>query len=67
MCQCLVAGWSGVGMPAEQVECSDTVSCVIDAVWCAGRWLNDNDLTGTLPTELGVMTALTALCAHTSL
>ena len=44
-----------------------TVQCVIDAVWCAGRWLNDNDLTGTLPTELGVMTALTALCAHTSL
>ena len=39
------------------------------ACWClllvvAHRWLNNKDLTGTLPTELGLMTSLTALCAH---
>ena len=28
------------------------------------RWLNGIDLTGTLPTELGLMTGLTSLCAH---
>ena len=28
------------------------------------RRLNDNDLTGTLPTELGLMSSLTTLCAH---
>jgi hypothetical protein len=30
--------------------------------WC--RYLRDNDLTGTLPTELGTMDALNYLCVH---
>jgi len=31
-------------------------------VWC--RTLSSNDLTGTLPTELGTLTALNRLCVH---
>ena len=28
------------------------------------RWLDNNNLTGTLPTELGLMTSMTDMCAH---
>ena len=35
--------------------------------WCAvtvDRWLNSNSLSGSLPTELGLLTGLTSMCAH---
>ena len=28
------------------------------------RWLNSNSLSGSLPTELGLLTGLTSMCAH---
>ena len=31
---------------------------------CGCRWLNNNDLTGTIPTEVGRLTALTAMCVN---
>jgi hypothetical protein len=44
--------------------------CAVTGLWaeCGGdvgcRWLHNNDLTGTLPTELGTMDALTSLCVR---
>ena len=28
------------------------------------RWLDSNSLSGSLPTELGLLTGLTSMCAH---
>ena len=35
--------------------------------WCdatVDRWLDSNSLSGSLPTELGLLTGLTSMCAH---
>ena len=45
-------------------------ACAVTGLWAERgamwvcRWLNNNDLTGTLPTELGTMDALTSLCVR---
>ena len=31
---------------------------------CGCRWLNNNDLTGTIPTEIGQLTALALMCVN---
>jgi hypothetical protein len=44
--------------------------CAVTGLWAERgggeecRWLSDNGFTGTLPTELGTLTAVTRLCVH---
>lgn len=45
---------------------SDILWCFLVA-WCVGRRLYNNQLVGTMPTELGHLTALNSLCAIHSL
>ena len=55
------AGCDEVGTVLDEWA-SDASLWLLLVVHC--RRLHDNDLTGTLPTELGLMSSLTTLCAH---
>ena len=41
---------------------SSQAVCV--ACWWCRRWLRNNELTGTLPTELGLLTSLENMCVQ---
>jgi hypothetical protein len=47
-------------MTTDKYHCYNTLLRGL-IVWWTGRWLPANQLTGTVPTELGAMTRLTQL------
>ena len=51
----------------QQVSTADVMGLQTDSQWCGvtvDRDLNSNSLSGSLPTELGLLTGLTTMCAH---
>ena len=47
--------WTRAPSPGCELSVGEAWGC---------RWLEENDLTGPMPTELGTMDALTSLCVH---
>ena len=51
----------------SQVTTADGMGLLTYIQWwvvTVDRWLGSNSLSGSLPTELGLLTGLTFMCAH---
>ena len=51
----------------QQVATADVMGLQTYNQWCVvtvDRWFSDNRLSGSLPTEMGLLTSMTLMCAH---
>ena len=51
----------------QQLTSADVMGLQTYNQWCgvtADRGLDSNSLSGSLPTQLGLLTSLTSMCAH---